>query len=200
MKEPFVCASSDLDGLQVDSLGDMFRLLPIDSGLTTGLLGCSMAHEVMSVWSQANTFNSSIVLPACLDYRYACLVACGCWQTDLSVVVSRDKRRSRLHPSLPPRDLENSYLSSLDQRSAQIVYDHDDSSEEMFRQDRSRKYGCLSSFSPHHLMRALQVDRFLSVSGSIEPVSFATLRLLFPHAPEEELRGLLRNESFDIPS
>ena len=177
--EPVACSPSDLSRLKVDSLPGPFKDSIVESCLSSQVVDSVSLQAVVSSWLVENTLQSDLVLPAFLDSRYACLVASGAWDSDLSCVISRDKRRSRLHPSLPPCALENVYLSSTVPRPGPVVFDHDDSSDELVRTDKRSRYGCLSTFSPHHLVRALQVDKYLKVSGSIEPVGRATLRLFF---------------------
>ena len=203
LRDPFACAPSDLFRLRAASLPEQFSgLIVHESSLSSVDLSVPLpVQSVVSSWlNGVSRLHSDFVFTAFLDYRLACLLAVGALHSDLSCVVSRDKKRSRLSDELPPRDLENAYLSSIAPRPGPVVYAHDDSSDEMFRQNKVPRYGCLSTFSPHHLMRALQVDKYLKVSGSIEPVGHATLRLLFPRASDEELRACLDNDSFVVPS
>ena len=167
---------------------------------------CLTLHDVLSSWkSRYCLAHDELALPSFLDPRLSLLLLNRAWPLVAFSVVPREKVRLRLHANLPPREAELRFLASRqDSRKRRRDPEFADSDLELGDTDllcqRKRKRpGCIESFAPHHLVRALRLDQHLKASGRIDSASADALGFLFPAEKAAAVQEFLHEGDIDLP-
>ena len=200
--EPFSCSAVDVEGGTCPQ--DVMNTLQDRLIMDCEQLRASSSHllrDAITAWQRQRLFSSS---PICsfVDARFAHLLLQRLVPCDVVDLVFRDKFRLRLHPSLPPKELEVKYMRELTAFETSLGgEDSSDTDSSVLRKTKRQSSGCIDGFSCHHLVRALKIDQHLKASGDVSGVTDATLGFLFPGEERHEVDTFLSSGGgVDFPS